>query len=204
MFLFWPLPVQSTEGEVEIDFKPDLRETHYCIGATECRLCWTTSDTDLHRGITTNRSHCSRPLSTQLPDLSRLLDQILSQNPQTPFPTLFWGRLTPDTPKDDLQMAQRLALAAFRSSQWDRRSGKPRTGNINLFVRQLLNSTEIYPELDELFSRFNKKIGVSDVEKVLVTTAEKLPFYKALHAQGISTKDKLPFDAMVWFSISDR
>jgi hypothetical protein len=62
----------------------------------------------------------------------------------------------------------------------------------------------IYPELKELFERFQRTIRFSCAEKVLVTEAAKLPFYDQLKQRGVKASDKLPFDCMAWFSVSEK
>lgn len=77
-----------------------------------------------------------------------------------------------------------------------------KAGDINGFVRDLANREMIYPELKDLFERFNRTIRFSCAEKVLVGKAGKPPFYDALKVHGVGAEDKLPFDCMTWFSIS--
>jgi hypothetical protein len=100
-------------------------------------------------------------------------------------------------------MPLRLALAAYRSPQWDVRRGRPLSGDLNRFVKDLANREPIYPELRALFVRFHRSISIASVEKVRVLKAENLPFYGELKKQGVQAADKLPFDCMVWFSLSD-
>jgi len=70
-------------------------------------------------------------------------------------------------------------------------------------VKDFANRADIYPELKELFKFFHKSIKFSCAEKVLVLKAEKLPFFDELKQHGIKASDRLPFDCMTWFSISE-
>ena len=82
--------------------------------------------------------------------------------------------------------------------------GKPKKGDINRFVKDLANREMIYPELKELFDGFNRSIRLSTVEKVRVQEAGQLPFFDQLQQQGIQAGDRLPFDCLVWFSVSKK
>ncbi len=119
------------------------------------------------------------------------------------FRTLFWGRLEPDTPNGSRELSLRLALAAHQSPDWDARRGRPRSGDFNGFVKALANSALIYPELKELFEHFHKTLRFSCAEKVLVMEAGKLPFYEQLKQHGVKASERLPFDCMAWFSVTD-
>ena len=116
------------------------------------------------------------------------------------FQTVSWGRLFPDGPTDST-MAIRLALAAKRSPAWDAAKGKPRTGDINAFVRKLANDAAIYEELRPVFRQAGLSIKLTSVEKVLVLPAGQLPFFERLRGKGVGARDRLPFDCQTWFSI---
>jgi hypothetical protein len=128
-----------------------------------------------------------------------LIAQLL-QKVTGPYQTLSWGRLFPDGPTDST-MAVRLALAAKRSPGWDAARGKPRTGDINAFVRKLANDASIYEELRPMFRQAGLSIEMASVEKVLVLPAAKLPFFAQLQKEGVTARDRLPFDFQAWFSI---
>jgi hypothetical protein len=113
---------------------------------------------------------------------------------------LSWGRLYPDG-KPDPTLAVRLAVAAKRSPQWDAARGRPSGGDPNGFVRKLANDAMIYAELRE-FRKAGLDIRISVVEKVLVLPARQLPFFDRLAAEGVKPADRLPFDCITWFAIS--
>jgi hypothetical protein len=193
----------SQAPEVEVLRQPEYQEIQYCLAVDDCRLCWKTHLNRINRGIVQSRTRCTKSLEDQLDGLSALMTEIVNHDPNgASLHTLFWGRLVPDTPQDDLKMAMRLALAAFKSDQWDRKKGKPVQGETVYWVRDLANSVMIYPELRKLFNSFDRRIKVAGVEKVLVLPAGRLPFFEKLKAHGVREGDKLPYDCLTWFSIS--
>ena len=117
--------------------------------------------------------------------------------------TLFWGRLEPDNATGPHELSFRMALAAYQSPGWDKNRGRARNGDNNGFVKDLANRAMIYPELKALFTRFHRSVYFSCAEKVLVVRASKLPFYDQLKRHGVKATDKLPFDCMAWFAVSE-
>jgi hypothetical protein len=142
-------------------------------------------------------------LAGQIPLLEKIGAAFFEKDKNAPaFRTLFWGRLEPDNQGAPRELALRLALAAYKSPGWDAKKGKPKSGDINGFVRDLANKEMIYPELKKLFEQFHRSIKFSCAEKVLVQRADKLPFYDQLKQRGVKATDKLPFDCMTWFSVT--
>jgi len=58
--------------------------------------------------------------------------------------------------------------------------------------------------LKEVFANFNRSVRFARAEKVLITEAEKLPFFEPLKKHGVQPKDRLPFDCLTWFSVSRK
>jgi hypothetical protein len=181
---------------------PQDRETTYTGVSGPCRIDWITSGFEINRGVVRHLSQCSLPLAEQIPLISAVMDRVLQDAQDADAPrTLFWGRLYPDG-RPDYVLAMRLAVAAKRSKLWDASRGRPRAGNVNLLVRQLLNEAPIYRELREMFRRRRLNIQVAAVEKVLISAAGRLPFFERLPKDEIKAADKLPYDCMTWFSIT--
>jgi hypothetical protein len=134
--------------------------------------------------------------------LSRILERVFKDNDKSSFSTFFIGRLINAFGENNMEMPERLALAAFKSPLWNKAKGKPVSGHENAFVKEIANKALIYVELKEMFEKFGLAIKVSGVEKVLVGTPDKMPFGNSLKRQGVKNTDKLPYDAMIWFSIS--
>ena len=177
-------------------------ETTYSEAKGECRVAWIVADTELNRTVIRHRSECSLPLAEQVPIIAKIMHRVLvTPADYERFHTLDWGRLHPDG-RPDPTMAMRLALAARRSPQWDAVLGRPRTGDINGFVRKLANEAPIYGELRDMFRAAGLEIQVASVEKVLVLRARQLPFFDRLGSAPIKPADKVPYDCMTWFSIS--
>jgi hypothetical protein len=179
--------------------------TIYSIADADCTIKWIVYTTELNMGVVKHAARCQATLTRQLPLLSRILEVFLSKDRNAPsFHTLFWGGMVPDTSPASLELPLRLALAAHRSRGWNSKRGRPVSGDLNGFVKVLANQGPIYPELITLFERFHRSISIASVEKVRVLEAKKLPFYDQLKKQGVRATDKLPFDCMVWFFVTEE
>ena len=190
----------QSPGAVTVQRNPELRETTYSLAAGACRISWTVSETELNHAVIRHRA-CELPLAQQAPLIAQVLKKVMeSEGSADRFQTLSWGRLFPDGPTDTT-MAVRLALAAKRSPAWDSAKGKPRSGDINAFVRKLANDASIYEELRPVFQQAGLSIKLSSVEKVLVLPAAQLRFFDRLRGEGVRARDRLPFDCQTWFAI---
>jgi hypothetical protein len=167
----------------------------YTLHDGPCRIALETFTSDLNRHVLRYRSACPLPFAELAPRLALLFRHVLDHDPEPArFTSLFWGRLHPDA-ATDATLARRLALAAHASPAWNNSTGRPRSGHANPFVRDLANKALIYRELHDAFLAQNYEIRLSSVEKVLVLPARQLKFLQ-LHNPA-----RLPFDAMVWFSL---
>lgn len=201
-----PQPPAETvaPARVVIEQKTHADQTPYAVSYRaprgDCAVSWIAYLNE--PGVVKYESDCPASLAEQLPLLNDICATYLGQDRNAPaFRVLFWGRLAPDDARVSREMSLRLALAAFRSPDWDKTRGKPKTGDINLFARDLANQAGIYPELTALFTGFHRRVVLTHVEKVLVLKAKKLPFFAELEKLGVKKSDRLPFDFMAWFSI---
>lgn len=174
-----------------------LGETTFSIVSGDCRIRWTTFESGLNRGGIRQRPDCQLPLAEQAPLIVKLFERARKTGE---LRTLGWGRLFPDGRKD-LTLSTRLALAAKRSPGWNPVTGRPRTGDINAFIRKLANEARIYEELRPVFEQAGFTIELTSVEKVLVMPAAQLPFFDKLKQKGVRPRDRLPFDCQTWFSL---
>jgi hypothetical protein len=98
-------------------------------------------------------------------------------------------------------LSEQLASAALRSSRWNPDLGRPRTGNDNLAVMQLIDDRKLLGAWVPIFGRYGATIRNASVEKVLVgrvgEVAELAPIAKDRSKLG----KKLPFDAILWLSL---
>lgn len=98
-------------------------------------------------------------------------------------------------------LSEQLASAALRSSRWNPDLGRPRTGNDNLAVMQLIDDRKLLGAWVPIFGRYGATIRNASVEKVLVgrvgETEELAPIAKDRSTLG----KKLPFDAILWLSL---
>jgi len=191
----------ETESAVTIEDSPTWNATIYQIMSGSCTIRWIVRNAET--GIIKHWSQCSASLSEQLPLWEKVCAAFFSsdKNAQA-LHTLFWGRLEPERQNASREMSLRLALAAYKSPLWDVKRGKPKSGDSNGFVRDIANRGMIYPELRDLFGRFQRSITFSCAEKFLITEASRLPFYEQLKEQGVKASGRLPFDCMAWFSVS--
>jgi hypothetical protein len=190
----------ETAPPVTIEESAQWNATIYSISGEGCTIQWIARHSEI--GVVKHWSRCEAPLSGQIPLLEKLCAEFLDKDKNAQaLRTLFWGRLEPETRDGSRELSFRLALAAWRSPGWDRKRGKPKSGDVNGFVRDIANSNMIYPELQELFGRWQRSISFSAAEKVLVAEAGKLPFYEELRQRGVKAADRLPFDCMAWFRV---
>ena len=199
-----PSPCSAEEiPEAVVEFNALDETTTYRIVSGDCTIEWIVRDSE--KDVVKHRAQCAAPLKRQLPLLIKVGTEFFSndRHAQT-LRTLFWGGVEPEGKPASRELSLRLALAAYQSSGWDLKKGKPKKEDINRFVRDLANKKMIYPELQELFEGFGRSITLRTVEKVRVLEAGQLPFFEQLQQQGIQKNDRLPFDCLVWFSISRK
>jgi hypothetical protein len=190
-------------GAVSREDLPAQRAVIYSSPADGCRLQWRYYVSGLNQGLIKSETTCTRPLLQQKAGLQALWLSLHREAGEASRPrTLFWGRLLPDTPQDDLDMSFRLAAAAHRSPEWNSARGVARTGNNNRVAARLAEEARIYRDLEEVFAPSGYRIKISSVEKVLVLKAETLPYWPRLKGEGVDGKEKLPIDFMVHFSLT--
>lgn len=163
-----------------------------------------THQTELNKEVLQLRSNSNLSLKQQIDLLAKIFERVLKDNDKSSFNTLFIGRLVYAFGENNTELSERLALAAFKSPLWNKEKGKPVSGHENDFVKDISNKALIYVELKKMFEKFGLAIKVSDVEKVLIGTPDKMPFGDSLKKQGAKETDKLPFDGMIWFSILSK
>jgi hypothetical protein len=186
---------------VTIEQNSQWNATIYNISVAGCTIQWIARNSEI--GVIKHWSRCTASLSEQLPLWEKMGVEFFSKDKNAQaFRTLFWGRLEPEAQNGSRELSLRLVLAAYQSPGWDVKRGKPKSGDMNGFIRDISNKNMIYPELRELFGRFQRSIVLSTVEKVLITEAAKLPFYEQLKQRGIKAADRLPFDCVAWFTVS--
>lgn len=193
-------PVGGTRSEVEVIEDTAAREAHFAIVERDCRISWTVYRSEANRGVIRHWADCGQALGEQARLIGEVLQKMRMTGAGTEFRTLSWGRLHPDGARD-VTMPLRLAQAALESAEWDSAKGRPRSRDINGFIRALANDAVIYRELRPVFERAGLEISVASVEKVLVLPAGRLPFYEALKKAGVRAEQKLPFDCQTWFSV---
>jgi hypothetical protein len=193
---------EENKVPVLIEQNTDWNATIYRISKGGCTIEWIARNTEI--GVIKHVSDCATPLALQMPLLAEIAAAFFVLDPHArSFRTLFWGMLEPDTAAGSWEMSFRLALAAYQSPGWDKKRGRPKNGDVNGFIKDLAIRAMIYPELKALFTHLNRNLTFACAEKVLVIKAEKLPFYDQLKRYGIKATDRLPFDCMAWFSVSD-
>lgn len=108
-----------------------------------------------------------------------------------------------DVGRDYTAYFERLSLAAARSSAWDARTGKPKTGTSNeLVVALSRDGAAFFPEITKLLEGTGLSPELRSVEKVLVGTPEQTPFTGQLMAAGAKPESKLPYDCILVFHLT--
>ena len=188
---------------VIVQFNTDDNETRYSISRGDCSITWITRHVE--PDVIKHSASCNAPLVMQLPLLIKLCEHLYGDGENArKFDKLFWGGLKAENKPASDEMSFRLSLAAFKSPGWDTKKGKPKKGDLYRFVKDLANKEMIYPELKALFEHFHRFIVLASIEKVRVGKADELPFYDQLKKKGVKPADKLPFDFMAWFLVSNE
>lgn len=103
------------------------------------------------------------------------------------------------------ELRTRLAVAAASSGKWKMTSGKPRTGHAGAFVKELLASKKLYPELDSFFDSFGYGVSVSSVEEVMLCRWDEIkPEVAEPFGPDMRPEFLLPCGASVVFRILKR
>ena len=201
------VPSQQAPGaadtSVGIETDTLLRAVVYSVSAGECRVSMTLyNEHSINKGGISHHTNCPMPLTTHHALYSKLLMRMFDDPSHRDLVDsvrwISWGRIG----EGESEMSQRLMIAAWSSRLWDRRRGKPVSGDVNHFVKVLAESRMIYGELRDLFASFGWKIAVGSVEKVLIGRAGKLPSFGTLKSRGIRPDDALPFDCQLWFLVA--
>jgi hypothetical protein len=86
-----------------------------------------------------------------------------------------------------------LAETAMADRKWNKKQGKPVSGDINRYVARVLSDGEVVKQFRQPFDAYGYKVTGAGVEKVLVGGLENVPYY-----QGKKRHGRIPFDAQVW------
>ena len=197
-----PVLSANTSPQVSVERSESDHATVYSVTSGECTIQWIVRDNEKH--VIKHWSQCAAPVAEQLPLVTQLAVAFFSADENTQASRLFWGRLVSEDETRSSELSCRLALAAHAFPGWDAKKGRAKNGDDNGVVKHLGNSAMIYPELKALFERFHKSMKIAYVEKVCVMKAKQLPFFDQLKQQSVKADEKLPFDCMTWFSITDK
>jgi len=188
--------IPAPKYTIQIERDSILQEVTWLIKDSLEQISLETYLTDLNKGVLRYRYAGNTPLKNQIPKLDALLYTIFEDTTiENNFSTLAWGRLSDDRNKD-YTLAKRLSLMAFNSDLWDKKKGKHVNDHENNYVSK--NAGHIAPELDTLFMKYNLKIESVSVEKVLISSAENLPYWHEIK-DSVKEEDKLPWDCQTWF-----
>jgi hypothetical protein len=135
------------------------------------------------------------PCGVDSPAVLRVLEPALADlrktEPGRVFTSLSFGRLI-----DYPWMVRFLAESAGRDRGWDAVAGKPRGGDVNRYVADVLARPDIVVPLEAPLRRHGYRIVGVSVEKVLVGGFENVP-----GREGPWRPGRIPFDAQVWFRL---
>ena len=144
------------------------------------------------------RNDCQQPLDEKLSLLKIMLETLVPDpDDRKAIRTLFVGRLVRPFPK----VAQRMAMAASPSLDWDAKRPWKEPGYSNRFVFQLMKEETVFPELIAILEPLGYEVQIASVEKILMAKPKDISFGEALLEQGAAPKTKLPFDALTWFHL---
>ncbi|MBN2057822.1 MAG: hypothetical protein JW782_03395 [Candidatus Saganbacteria bacterium] len=192
----------DTGPKVFVQKHPDYQETYYSLtDKNGDKIQITLYHTEINRSVLRLRSGSKLPLTDQIRLLSRILDRVFKDIDKSSVDTLFVGRLI-SAFGEDMTMSRRLAQAASTSPLWNKDTGRAMKGHENPAAREIANQAHIYTELAATLNKHGFIIRVSDMEKVLVFKAKDTLYSQELLNAGIGAQEKLPIDALTWFSIT--
>ncbi len=192
-----------TGPDVIVESNKDYKEVTYTIVDEQNReLKIITYEKELNIGIIRLYSNSYLPFDKQIDLFSAILDRVLQDKDRSEFHTLFIGRLINAFGDKNTQMCERLALASFNSSFWDREAGKLLNGDLINFIIEIANNEMIFRELYDMFLEHDLNLKLSRVEKVLISKPELMPFRDKLKRHGLKDDDKLPYDFLAWFKVT--
>ena len=194
--------VSKKKNEFTVVVDSLLNEKHFIMQAESCTVSLTRYDSELNHGIIKYRNPCNFDPNRDSPKFEVLLRAVLKDKLTDSLRTLSWGRLTPAIRKSSI-LGRRLAIAASRSEIWDKRLGKSSAFGENNFVRDLINTQNIFKELKDVFQKCGMEIKIVSVEKVLVFRAEELPDFDLYQQYGIAKQDRIPIDCQIWIGVKD-
>ena len=191
-------PVFAQEAQVRVEPRPERQEVVYRIAEGKCDIQWTVYQSEINRGVIQHRGTCELPMREQSPLIRKLLESTM-KDPETAksFHTLSVGLVNAFP-----GLSARLATLGRESSGWDLRAGRPKSGTINGFVRDLARQGRFFAEWQDAFKVFQRQIEVAHVEEVAVAPAGELPFFGQLKGQGIRHRDRVPYNCDVWLKVN--
>lgn len=171
----------------------------------------------INTGILMYRYDCPMDMALVGGFMGMVLDRLSAEAGLGEFHTVMLGRLVELSP----EASARLALAAARSARWDTLAGRPSVDaaemlsrgqahglvagvGTNELVRDLLIEGGALREAAEAFGRFEADARASGVEKVLVARVSEHPMAEWLMEEGVAPDTLVPYDCMVWMTLSPK
>lgn len=189
----------SSKYTISIDHDTLYQEKDFSIQDSSDTITLQVYLSKLNQGVLRYRYKGNSPLLDQIPKLDTLLSVISNDTLiDFDFNTLFWGRLN-DSKNHDFTLAKRLVQYAEKSNKWNKKLGRPVSGDKNGFLNLLQKDFSI--ELTPLLKKYGYTIKSVSAEKVLVYPAENLSFWNDIKG-SVNPQDKLPFDCQLWFELS--
>ena len=147
----------------------------------------------------TLRLRVPRPID--LDTSTRALDELLTQ--AFPGHRLPAERISIDVGRiiEHPWLSRRLAEAALHSPRWDPARGKPRAGNDNAAVAQLIGDEKLVAPWAAVFARHGATVHNASVEKVLIGRVGETADLAPLASDPAATGKRLPFDAILWLRL---
>jgi hypothetical protein len=104
-----------------------------------------------------------------------------------------------------VELGPRVALAAATSSQWDVNRGQPFSGGADQFVKHLLDSRNLFPELADLLGESGYSVKIADVEQVIVEPLRSCEASTELKPSGRTKgSEKVPCSMSIRFLLSRK
>lgn len=104
----------------------------------------------------------------------------------------------------------RLASAAAKSPEWDRKRGRPESRGKKIgtewLIKKYIQENNVFKELSDIFGKYHLKLKAGDVERALVPQVKnsRIADYAKRPNSPISPEDKLPMSASIMLVVEPQ
>jgi hypothetical protein len=134
------------------------------------------------------------PASQRTESWKSLLEQAFREQGRKPTYLLTVGQYP--------ELAPRLAVAAAASDNCNLKTGKPRSGEADAVIKDLIAHGRFFPELDALFEPFGYRVSVESVEAVMLCRWSEIQPHDVQQHPNIRPDSLVPCGASLVFRLT--